>query len=85
MPKTKLDKLAIPEIDWLRAVILERMAVKGITRKDLAKTANVCYETMREYFTYSPLDWPADVREAVCKRLGVKTIVEVGIDENTMF
>ena len=84
MPKTKLDKMAIPEIDWLRAVILERMAVFGISRKDLAKSANVCYETMRQYFTYSPVDWPADVRMAVCKRLGVKTILEVGIDENAM-
>lgn len=84
MPKTKLDKLAIPEIDWLRAVILERMAVYGISRKDLAKTANVCYETMRDYFTYSPTEWPIQVREAVCKRLGIKTVLEVGIDEFTM-
>lgn len=85
MPKTKLDKMAIPEIDWLRAVILERMAVKGVSRKELAKAANVCYATMREYFTESPLEWPADVREAVCKRLGVKTLVEVGIDETALF
>lgn len=74
IPRTKLDKLADPEIDWLRAAILERMAVKHVDRKQLAAISFISYAQMRDYFTQSPWDWPDDVRKAVCKYLGLRPI-----------
>lgn len=74
MPRTKLDTCADPPIDWLRAAVLERMSVKGLTRKELAKIAHVGYGTMRQYITMSPWDWPEDVRRNVCAKLGIRPL-----------
>ena len=74
MPRTKLDHINDPAIDWLRAAILERMAVLHVTQKDLADAAHVSYELMRKYFARSPWTWPADVRGAVCRKLGLRPV-----------
>ncbi len=73
MPKTNFDRINEPEIDWLRAVILERMAVKHISIKQLASGVHVHYDTMRKYMMQSPESWPCDVRAKVCTTLGIKT------------
>lgn len=74
MPRTKLEKFSTPEIDWLKAAILERMDALDVTQKDLAESAHISYELMRKYFTRSPWAWPADVRGAVCRKLGLRPL-----------
>lgn len=74
MPNTIFDKYAeteIPEIDWLMAAILERMRVLKFNQMDLAVAAHVRHDTMRKYMMRSPLKWPDDVRDNVCKLLGI--------------
>lgn len=74
MPHTIFDTYAeepAPPIDWFMAAILERMRVLKLTQKDLADAAHVHHDTMRNYMQKSPLKWPDDVRQNVCKRLGI--------------
>lgn len=74
MPRTVFDGYAkdeIPEIDWFMAAILERMRVLKLNQKDLAEAAHVHCVTMRNYMQKSPLKWPDDVRDNVCKLLGI--------------
>lgn len=83
MPKTKLgDRYSSkpPPIDWLWACILERCMALHLSRKDLADMAGVSYETMRRYITTSPWNWPRNIRETLCKRLGVNiTVTQNGV------
>ena len=72
MPRTNLDRYAAPPIDWLRAAILERMAALHVSQKDLADAAHISYELMRKYFTRSPWSWPDEVRNSVCRKLGLR-------------
>lgn len=72
MPRTRLDQLNEPEIDWLRAAILERMAVLKVNQKELAAAAHVNYDVFRKYFTRSPWSWPDDIRNSVCRKLGLR-------------
>lgn len=80
MPKTKLgEQFSAPDappIDWMWAAVLERKAVKGLSLKDLAKIADVSYETMRQYIGKSPWDWPRAPRERVCRALGLVVKVD---------
>ena len=74
MPRTIFDTYAeepTPPIDWMMAAILERMRVLHLTNKDLAAAANIHYDTMRRWMLRSPAEWPRDIRDSVCKRLGI--------------
>lgn len=82
MPRTKLGEKYSPkppEIDILRAYILERKAVLKVSTKELAAVCHVSYGVMRRYMTQSPGDWPASVRNSACKRLGLKVTSTVEI------
>ena len=68
MPKVKTSE---PPIDWLRAAVLERKAVKSLDLKTMAKIACVSYERMRHLILKSPWDWPRDIRESICANLGI--------------
>ena len=75
MPRTKLgDAFAQkpPPIDWLWAAVLERMKVKKVNLKDLAKVAGCSYESMRRYINITPWNWPYTIRNSVCKELGLE-------------
>lgn len=74
MPRSIFDTYAeepAPPIDWFMAAILERMRVLHLNQKDLAEAAHVRHDTMRKYMMRSPLKWPDDVRDNVCKLLGI--------------
>ena len=74
MPRTKLGDAFAPKdppIDWLLAAVLERMKIKHIGLQRLAELACVSYSSMRQYLMRSPWSWPMDVRERVCKSLGI--------------
>ena len=76
MPRTKLSKRfnPTPPIDWLRAAVLERQAVLGYDLKKLSTIGGVSYDSMRHYIRVSPWDWPAPLREIVCKELGITPV-----------
>lgn len=78
MPRTKLGEAikqnSTPPIDWLRAAVLERQAVLGYDLKQLAVVGGISYDSMRKLIRVSPWDWPAPVREKVCRKLGVTPV-----------
>ena len=76
MPKVNLNKKQYPPIDWLWAAVLERRAVMGVSLKDLAEMCHVSYGTMRNYAMKSPWAWSKDMRDTVCKSLGISVIAE---------
>ena len=78
MPKTIFDKFSKsqpPPIDWLWACILERKMQRKLSLQDIAKMAEVSYSAMRGYIRESPWAWPKEVRDRICKELGVKVII----------
>lgn len=84
MPRTKLEDAFVqkpPPIDWLHAAILERAAVLGYSRKRLAEVGGVSYDTMRHCINRSPWEWKRELRERVCKELGVNiSVTPMGIE-----
>ena len=75
MPRTKLTERYSqpkrPPIDWLRAAVLERIAVLDYSSQQLADLAGLSYDGMRRYLRMSPWDWPEPLREKICKELGI--------------
>lgn len=78
MPRTKLAEAFAPKdppVNWLWAIILERMKVKHYTVQKLASAAGCSYDSMRHYINADPWSWPYKVRESVCEVLGVNIII----------
>lgn len=62
-----------PDIDWLKAAILERKMAKKLEWADIAAKANVSPDAFRKIVTTKHTeDWNPDIRRAVCKALGIK-------------
>lgn len=78
MPRTKLDKPRYPPINDLRAAILERKFVSGMTWEDLGAVAGVKGATMRKLAREKPpQDWTPQVRNAVCRLLEIKINISI--------
>ena len=78
MPRTKFDKPRYPPINNLRAAILERKFVSGLTWSDLAEAAGVSESNMRTLATTkTPEEWPLKVRNGICRLLDLKVTVTV--------
>lgn len=76
---TKLSAPKYPPIDWLMAAILERKRITKMEWADLATAARITPENLRRLAsTKPPLEWPTDVRQAVCRKLGInaKLVIE---------
>lgn len=73
MPRTKLDKPKYPPIDWLMAAILERKKVMGLEWGDIADmVGGISAEYLRKLASSKPpMKWPDDVRNNVCRKLGI--------------
>lgn len=70
MPRTKQDRK--PPVDLLKAVILERKLVYGLTYEDLAESAKINATYLRKLMSKTNTDeWSPDVRRAVCRALGI--------------
>lgn len=69
-----------PPVDWLWAVYLERKKVYGLSSKDMAKIAGVGYDSMRALEMKTPWTWQPDIRERVCRHLGI--VISVVPTEN---
>lgn len=75
----KPERPKYPPIDKLKAVILERKMTMGLNYQDLADASNVGAYYIRKLMSGKHTkDWPPDVRNAICKYLGlnVKVVVE---------
>lgn len=75
MPRTKLaakySEPKWPPIDVLRACVLERIAVRDLDLKALAEIGGVSYASMRQWIRRSPWEWPPQLRERICRELGI--------------
>ena len=73
MPYTKLDKPRYPPINNLRAAILERKFVSGLSWDDLGRAGGITATAMRKLATTkAPEEWPEKVRKGVCRLLDVR-------------
>lgn len=78
MGKTKLDAPRYPPINNLRAAILERKFVSGMSWDDLASAAGITAPAMRKLATTkAPEEWPRKVRTGVCRLLDIKVSTTV--------
>lgn len=69
-----MAKLKQPPIDWLKAVILERMAVSDFTLADVALLAGIGVNRFGQIMKKPVPFWDADDRRRVLKALGIKVI-----------
>lgn len=75
----KPERPKYPPVDKLKAVVLERKLAMHLSSKDLADVANVSAVYIRKMLSgQHSNDWNPDVRNAICKYLGlnVKVVVE---------
>ena len=78
MGRTKFDRPKYPQIDDLRAAILERKFVARLTWDDLADVANISPASMRRLAVdKAPDEWPKDVRNAICRYLQISVRTNV--------
>ena len=78
MPRSKFDTKRFPKIDRLRACILDRKMSMRKTWHDLAEAANVSEGYLRRIVPTTPSDqWNPQIREALCRYLGIRIKVEV--------
>lgn len=84
MPRTKLDKPKYPPIDWLMAAILERKKVMGLEWNDLADmVGGISGDYLRKLVSSKPpMKWPDDVRNKVCRKLGINIRMVVEDDSD---
>ena len=61
-----------PPIDWLKAAILERMAVNGYTREDVCSLSGISAGTFRAMMTRPPAEWEHSQRCAVLSALHLR-------------
>lgn len=59
-----------PAIDWLRAIILDRIECIG-DRKEAAEACGMKYDSFRRMLKKSPRDWREEQRQAVIKGLRI--------------
>ncbi len=72
MARTKLgNQYSVPEIDWLKALVMERADALGYNHKTLAEKTGIEYATFRRMMRTSPWDWKPERRKSVCRTLGI--------------
>ena len=78
MPRTRFDKPRYPPINNLRAAILERKFVSGLSWDDLGSAGGISAAAMRKLATTkAPQEWPERVRTGVCRLLDVRVSTTV--------
>ena len=78
MPRTKLDKPKYPPINNLRAAILERKFVSGLSWAEIGEAAGMSESAMQKLAkTKAPEEWPLKVRNAVCRLLDIRVTITV--------
>lgn len=88
MPKTrgKIITDKFPPINHLRASILERKFVSGMTWEDIASACGYRGDYIRKLVMIKdPWEWPPDIRNGVCKTLqiSIKRVIDDGWEDET--
>ena len=72
MPRTRFDKPRYPPINELRAAILERKFVAGLSWEELGGAGGITGAAMRKLATTKPpQEWPPRVRNSICRLLEI--------------
>ena len=58
MPKTRFDKHSKPQIDKVKAIVLERMSALGINYADMAGLIGVSSSTVSNWMRSPSSKWP---------------------------
>lgn len=80
MPRTILDEA--PEVDELKALILERKLAYGFSWADIAEKAHCNPDVLRAMMSKKHTErWNPDIRRGVCRALGInqKTVFQVEV------
>ena len=78
MPRTRFDRPRYPPINQLRAAILERKFVSGMSWEDLGASAGISGASMRKLATTkAPEEWPQKVRNAILRKLDIRLSVNI--------
>ena len=64
-------KRKLKPVDWLRAIVLERMKTNGLDAKSLAILTGFKYDYVRKLMSVSPTEWPQSVKKKVFKALEI--------------
>ena len=67
-PVTKAKQ---PPIDFLKAIILERLDRIDLSAQDLAKMTGIGVNTVRDLLRQSPLSWRHEYRKTILRALGI--------------
>lgn len=60
-----------PKIDWLLAVMLERMKSLNITQREIGEKVGISTQTVNKLFSSSPWEWPSALRVEISHALGI--------------
>ena len=70
-----------PQIDWLKAAVLERKMAKKMEWSEIAAKAHVTPDALRKIVTTKHSDdWNPDIRRSVCRTLGISTKMVITAD-----
>lgn len=68
----KMAKIRQPEIDWLKAVILERMSVSDFSYADMATLSGIGVNRFGKIMKQPVPTWPYEDRKRVLRALQIR-------------
>ena len=81
MPRTKLDALNEPKIDWPIAALLQRKLVLGFHWQDVADRAGMSSDTLRKMVSDKRSEeWPVYILKKVLKAVGLDYRIYLGMN-----
>lgn len=70
-----------PDIDWLKAAILERKMAKKLEWADISAKTKISPDKLRKMVTNKHSEeWDPEAKRALCRALGVKVKLVVSAD-----
>lgn len=85
MPKLRTNRPKNPPVDWLKAAILERRVSMSVPNEVLCKAAMISEPYLRKLLTQKHTrDWPYDIKECICKELGITIRTQPDIESNVI-
>ena len=81
MPRTKLDALNEPKIDWPIAALLQRKLILGLNWQHIADSAGMNCDTLRKMVSDKRSDeWPVYILRKVMKAVGLDYRIYLGMN-----
>lgn len=73
MPKTKIDKYRVGKRDCIKGLILEFMAIQGISISDLSAKSGIPNSTLHRKFSQHTDKWTMEEICTVCRTLKIQS------------